>query len=496
MKVELSLKITLPTGEVGEHLLSTLERDELSLETLGLSLQEGKALLRDVQQRLIEAQLDAFLDAQRSCTTCGEAHSNKGKHPIRLRTAFGAFEVDSPRWRRCACGADLKVTKTFSPLAALFTGHVHPELLYLETKWASLMSYGLTTALLHDVLPLDATTSAVTLRNHVLAVAKRSEATLGEERTNFIDGCPAQWAQLPVPDGPLTVEIDGGYVRSYRKPGVFEVIVGKSIGSFSREERGGGGTPPPPPGRCFGFVQSEGGKSRRRLFEHLRTQGMTANQHVVFLSDGGDTVRNLQLYLHPQAEHILDWFHVTMRLTVLSQLAKGLATKAQIEARRVAKKLDEDDEKYADVAREQVEPDLASIKHYLWHGNTFRALELIRSLEFECDVPSPSKELKKFERAVSELRVYINNNQAFIPNYGEKYHQGETITTAFVESTVNQVISKRMVKKQSMAWTPKGAHLLLQVRTRVLNDELEDLFREWHPAFRPPVPLTTAAPGI
>ena len=38
----------------------------------------------------------------------------------------------------------------------------------------------------------------------------------------------------------------------------------------------------------------------------------------------GDTVRDLQLYLNPQAEHLLDWFHVTMRLTVMQQTAKSL----------------------------------------------------------------------------------------------------------------------------------------------------------------------------
>jgi hypothetical protein len=29
-----------------------------------------------------------------------------------------------------------------------------------------------------------------------------------------------------------------------------------------------------------------------------------------------------------------------------------------------------------------------------------------------------------------------------------------------------------------------GAHLLLQVRNRVLNEELEDVFRRWYPDFR------------
>ena len=49
---------------------------------------------------------------------------------------------------------------------------------------------------------------------------------------------------------------------------------------------------------------------------------------------------------------------------------------------------------------------------------------------------------------------------------------------------VNQVISKRFCKKQQMAWTPRGAHLLLQIRTRVLNGDWEATFREWYPGFR------------
>jgi hypothetical protein len=37
-----------------------------------------------------------------------------------------------------------------------------------------------------------------------------------------------------------------------------------------------------------------------------------------------EDVRNVQLYLNPEAEHLLDWFHLTMRLTVLLQTAKGI----------------------------------------------------------------------------------------------------------------------------------------------------------------------------
>jgi CheB methylesterase len=47
------------------------------------------------------------------------------------------------------------------------------------------------------------------------------------------------------------------------------------------------------------------------------------------------------------------------------------------------------------------------------------------------------------------------------------------ISTGFVESAINHV-SKRMLKKQQMGWSRRGAHLLLQEKTRVLDEEREN----------------------
>jgi hypothetical protein len=66
-------------------------------------------------------------------------------------------------------------------------------------------------------------------------------------------------------------------------------------------------------------------KAKRRLFGVLTSQGMQLNQQITFLSDGSDTVRALQFYMSPEAEHILDWFHVSMKLTGLDQYAKGVS---------------------------------------------------------------------------------------------------------------------------------------------------------------------------
>jgi hypothetical protein len=93
------------------------------------------------------------------------------------------------------------------------------------------------------------------------------------------------------------------------------------------------------------------------------------------------------------------------------------------------------------------------------------------------------------------LRTYIEANQALIPNYGDRYRHDETISTAFVESTVNYVVSKRFVKKQQMRWTQRGAHLLLQTRVQVLNDDLRKTFCRWFPNMKAEgeVVLQTAA---
>lgn len=60
----------------------------------------------------------------------------------------------------------------------------------------------------------------------------------------------------------------------------------------------------------------------------MKSQGLQGNQQVVFMSDGGEDVRRVQTYLHPHSEHWIDWFHITMRITVLQQQTKSLQGEA------------------------------------------------------------------------------------------------------------------------------------------------------------------------
>lgn len=114
---------------------------------------------------------------------------------------------------------------------------------------------------------------------------------------------------------------------------------------------------------------------KRRLLQVLKAQGLQPNQQLMFLSDGGDTVRDLQMYLSPESEHWLDWFHITMRLTVMGQYVKGLA--AELEAADKKKSVPADgNEPDEGIEASDIVKRLQRLKWNLWHGNVRRALQM------------------------------------------------------------------------------------------------------------------------
>lgn len=143
------------------------------------------------------------------------------------------------------------------------------------------------------------------------------------------------------------------------------------------------------------------------------------------------------------SEHYLDWFHITMRLTVMSNMAKSLRSPPPDPDLTPSPPLD---------LAAEVASQLESLKWFLWHGNTFRADQILDDLQVDLDAEEPDPEQRKLAKYLTEFAGYIRANADRIPNYGERRRCGETISTAFVESTVNQVVSKRMVKKQQMRW--------------------------------------------
>ncbi len=451
MRVRVLLQITGEDGTPGEvQEVVAFEKETQRPEQIGLSLAEGKAMLAAVQLPLVKAQVATWVEPRRACDVCGMRRRSKGNYPLVFRTLYGDVPLQSLRLHRCPCQAGI-APATISPLRELLPDHVAPERLYLESRWASLVPYAAAAGLLADVLPVASGANASTLRQHTLRVGSRVEAELGEERTSFIDGCPGQWAALPIPEGRIVVGLDGGYVRDWKdRKTNFELIVGRSMPE-DRESR------------YIGMVHGYDGKSKRRLFDLLKTQGLQANQSVTFLTDGGEEVRSLTERITPEAEHVLDWFHIAMRITVLEQYARGVGNQDEAEGKKLLQQLER-------------------IKWLLWHGNQHSARQETSNLrEYVASLELNYQHLKRFRRTAREFAVYINNNSGSLINYGERYRSGERISSAMAESTVNALVSKRFAKRQQMQWTKRGAHLLLQTRTRTLDGTLRPLFERWYP---------------
>lgn len=156
---------------------------------------------------------------------------------------------------------------------------------------------------------------------------------------------------------------------------------------------------------------------------------MQANQDITFITDGGEEVRSLAEMIARASEHVLDWFYITMRITVRRQFAQGL-------------------ENHDEQAGQNMLHGLRNIKWHLWHGNGYRARDEIADLQFDAEgLEADYPNMRKFLSAIGDFQAYIASNSASLINYGERYRSGERISSAFVEATVNAVISKRFAKK-------------------------------------------------
>ena len=123
---------------------------------------------------------------------------------------------------------------------------------------------------------------------------------------------------------------------------------------------------------------------------------MQRNQEITFLSDGDDTLRKLQWEMSPMATYLLDWFPLTMRLTVLDQYSKRLVLWEAVLGAAI---------------RNQIE----RRKWSLWHGQVDKALGKIDDLEISMEPFNETyARFPRLVKALSELRTSIVNNRPLI----------------------------------------------------------------------------------
>jgi hypothetical protein len=247
----------------------------------------------------------------------------------------------------------------------------------------------------------------------------------------------------------IALSIDGGHVRSVRSYQVrsFEVMLAQVSNDDGKHI-------------VFSSMPAEADRPREQLRGVLRGLGATPATPVTILSDGADGPRSLgeAASLGP-TRHVLDWFHLSMRIQHVAQAAKGWPD-ASVADRKAGTRLSETIER---------------IRWRLWRGQVRRGLDLIgetmATLEATTASPATSAALK-VARLLSEREAYVCGQSDIIIDYATARRREEPISTAVTESTVQWLLHRRMNAQQQMRWTPRGAHLMLKVRCAVMNGTL------------------------
>jgi hypothetical protein len=102
MKCTIQMVITTENGQTDTREIACLEREDLTPTTLGLTLAEGKAILKGLQEVVVQQQLTAYLETQRPCAHCDHRQRSKGYRTTQVRTVFGTILVQSLRLYRCS----------------------------------------------------------------------------------------------------------------------------------------------------------------------------------------------------------------------------------------------------------------------------------------------------------------------------------------------------------------------------------------------------------
>ncbi|OQM74430.1 hypothetical protein [Manganibacter manganicus] len=226
---------------------------------------------------------------------------------------------------------------------------------------------------------------------------------------------------------------------------------------------------------------------RDHALHALEGVGYSGYGDVTVISDGAEILKRLPRAMPKPTTHIIDWFHIAMKIQPMQQIADHIARSqsGSIEALST------------------IDRDIRAVKWRLWHGRVDRAIRDLESLLARLNQPQGETEfsIARLHNLGAQLLTYVRSNRGAIINYGKRYRSGLRVATTLAESAVNSLVGKRMVKKQQMRWSRHGAHMLMQVRTAEINGELRDRLRapfrqpepNVPPMFKPKPPLLHAA---
>jgi hypothetical protein len=441
MKWRVMLELVGPDGTVGVHEVGGRAAvAEYVPQMIGLTLEEGKHLLATLQVHLVQAQAEDHSRRRRRCQRCGSQRPLKDQRSRRLVSLFGTVEVRVPRFIPCRCAVTCR--RTLNPVAEIMPDRCTPEYERTVAKMGSLLPYRRARTLLAEFLPLGKPQAVETTRQRTLRVGTRleQEAVAGAR------------SKPSVATKSIALSIDGGHVRAARQyqGRTFEVLLAQVSNDEGKQV-------------VFASVPAEATSQTRQLRGVLHGLGAIPETPVTILSDGADGPRSLgEAASSGPTHHVLDWFHLAMRVQHVAQAAKSWPDATENDCR----------------AGTGLAETIERIRWRLWHGQVRRALNLIAETVVTMDVAAQDKSpvaaaARKVARLLGELETYVVGQADIITDYATARRCEEPISTAITESTVQWLLHRRMNAQQQMRWSPRGAHLMLKVRTSVVNGTLD-----------------------
>jgi len=137
----------------------------------------------------------------------------------KVDTVFGTVSFRSPRIVSCECEPPYFLEAAFSPLLPIIPERATPELLALQAKLSTQMSYRQVVAILREFLPGNDKLNHVTVRNRTLRIGTRIDGMVPSSEVVSMTKAKAEF----------TLAIDGGFVRGKGKADSrnFEMLTGR-----------------------------------------------------------------------------------------------------------------------------------------------------------------------------------------------------------------------------------------------------------------------------
>lgn len=397
-----------------------------TLKELGYLHTEQIDFLQKIQDFKIKQQI--ILNQSMICPKCGDKTAKHGVYKSEFHAVLTDHEV-SIQLRQCKCG-----WQSPASISGVYGSAMHPDLLKKQALQGCETSYAKASALLNAE---SAKERPINGHSQIHRTVKLAGEIL--EAINLADQAVKEDAEQTLE---LTVNIDGGHIKSKGEARSFEAMVVtvyqpqnlKPVNENRNEISSK---------TIVASAKNDEQATIKQLFKNAAiSQGLGMNTVVTCLADGADNCKSIAHSITQYCKeiiYILDWFHIAKKF-------KNIAIP------------------------DGYEESYEKIKWHLWNGNVSDALLKLREF-IQCkDIMQNNALVSKLE----QLYTYISNNSSGIVNYQQRQHSGLVFTSNLAESNVNTIINERQKGKQKMSWGRDGAHNILQIRANVRSSTWKD----------------------